>query len=101
MSENVLEVDRHGGSTRLTLSGSMDISRAGDLKKELGKTLRRKPPLLIDCSGVERVDTAGVQVLLAFAGAAEEKGVELVWQSPSESVQNAFRIMGLEKIIGL
>ena len=51
----------------IRLEGSLDIHHAAQLHRELSSVLRSRPlELVVDLAGVTDLDTAGVQVLMAF-----------------------------------
>lgn len=51
--------------------------------------------LLIDASGVERIDTPCLQVLLGAAKQWVEDGVKLTLETPSEAFENSISLLGL------
>ncbi len=51
----------------IRLEGSIDIHHAAELHRELSSVLRARPQeLVVDLAAVTDLDTAGVQVLMAF-----------------------------------
>jgi hypothetical protein len=59
------------GESAVALGELVDITMAAPLKETLFNALAAEEPVVLEGNGVERVDAAGVQLLLAFARAAE------------------------------
>lgn len=58
----------------------------------------RRTPLVLDGTGVQRVDTAGLQLLCAAVSAV---GGDVRWTGASPVLRAGARVMGLEAAIGL
>jgi anti-anti-sigma regulatory factor len=57
--------------------------------------------VLIDGSQVEHVDTAGLQLLVAFAQAQAKSGRSLQWSGVSEPLLRSSRRLGLDGPLGI
>ena len=57
------------------------------------------PYMVIEASGVERMDTAGAAVLVEVLQTAMQSGLKLLVCSPGESVVRMFRLAGLEDVL--
>ncbi|WP_328306581.1 STAS domain-containing protein [Streptomyces sp. NBC_00442] len=57
--------DRPDGTARVTAVGEIDMSNAGELAAALARTAG---PLVLDLTGVEYLDSAGLSVLFPHAG---------------------------------
>ncbi len=70
---------------RVELVGSMDIYAAGELHQRLLELLRTRQRLELDLSGVDEIDTSGVQLLMSTkrAAAAQGRALSLVAHSPA------------------
>ena len=76
---SVLEDSRQGSREVLNPSGVLDRSASRALRGEIGRTLSRGPAtLVIDLSGVNDVDSAGLAVLVYACRAATTAHVKLV-----------------------
>ena len=56
--------------------------------------------IVIGLSAVEKVDTAGIQLLLAFQQQAENFGQQVEWKAPSEVLKRAAENLGLADRLG-
>ena len=77
------------------------IASAAELQSQLLKRLGDKASVRIDASAVQRVDSAALQVLAAFARdrRAEGRGVE--WVSVPDSLTDAASLLSLTDALGL
>ena len=85
----------------LKLDSRLNIQGAGRLKDELTAALSAGTPVSIDAGSVESVDTAVLQLLVAFArhDGAQPGAVE--WVSTSDAFVTSARLLGLEKHLGI
>jgi anti-anti-sigma regulatory factor len=76
------------------------------LRKELLAVLSRSPsredgatvaPIALDASGVEQVDSAGAQVLLAFVTDAGRAGRGVTWLASSARLTELAGVLGIAK----
>ena len=81
------------------LGADCTIRESVDLKRELLAHLERKAPLFIDGSAVERVDTTGVQLLVAFSLDCMERGVAFGWPGRSEALKRAIELLGVGPLL--
>ena len=57
--------------------------------------------VLVDGSAVERIDTAGLQMLVAFARHQAGRGKSLRWTAVSPELMRGSRLLGLDALLGL
>lgn len=79
----------------LAIVGELTIYRALELKPLILEEVERRSPPSIDLSGVEEIDTAGLQLLLLARREAQARGTELQLLSPSAAVQDALALLWL------
>jgi ABC-type transporter Mla MlaB component len=101
MSETLVSAARKDGKTLITLGSTLDVRYAADLKKKMSTLLRRKPPFELDGAQVDRVDTAGLQVLFAFILEARSRGIDITWRMASDSLKTAARLIDLQDQLGI
>lgn len=51
--------------------------------------------VVIHAAQVERVDTAGIQLLYAFVREAQRRGIALEWDQPSAKLATAAELLGM------
>lgn len=80
---------------QLQLSGELSITMVDQLVADLQRALQSSPSLTIDLNGVERIDTAAAQVLLAAQREALENGHPLVYRCPI-NLKNRLKAIGIQ-----
>lgn len=55
----------------------------------------------IDAGALTAIDTAGLQLLAAFAAEARRGGIELVWQGVAPALRDGARRLDLERVLDL
>lgn len=86
---------------RVALGSSLTIAETASLKSALMDLLASSGPVVFDAVNVERADTAGIQLLLAFIHAARRHGLELSWGPTSEALLGTASCLGLSQVLGL
>lgn len=88
------------GSTPLRLV-STTIRAINAFQTELAGRLDESGPVQIDGSGVERIDTATLQLLAAFVRDLRTDGRPVEWLECSAVLRRAATSLGLEKALNL
>jgi|HubBroStandDraft_1064217.scaffolds.fasta_scaffold25405_5 anti-anti-sigma regulatory factor len=86
-------------SSVLQLGPSLSIREVGECAVQL-KGLLAKGPTDIDASRLESIDTAGIQLLLAAAAAAQRRGFKLKLLGAQGLKTGAARSLGLAEHLG-
>jgi anti-anti-sigma regulatory factor len=60
-----------------------------------------RPEVVIDGSQVERIDTAGLQLLVGFAKEQKNAGRALRWRGTSAALLRCSRTLGLHEVLEL
>ena len=71
------------------------------MKDKLAATLEPGKPVNIDASAVDSVDTAALQLLVAFARHAEAQASALNWVKTSDVFIDSARLLDLDQHLGL
>lgn len=58
-----------------------------------------KDRVVIHAAEVERVDTAGIQLLYAFVREARRRGIALEWDQPSAKLAAAAELLGMRSAL--
>lgn len=58
-------------------------------------------PVTLDAAGVERVDTAALQVLAAFTRVRARRGAGVEWRGLNDTFMQAARLLGLTAHLGI
>ena len=82
------------------LHGEVSIEALSERREELLRALEDGLPVALDLSAVERIDTAGLQLVTAFVLDMRRSGRE-VRVAASAAVQKSARLAGLSALLGL
>ncbi len=77
------------------------VREAPKLKTRLLKVLATPGAVTLDPAALERVDTAGLQVIAAFVIEREKRGLSVSWRGPSAALATAADILGLSGVLKL
>ena len=84
---------------RVVLPANCTIHGARVLQSHLLEQLDLPGPCEIDGGGVQQVDTAGVQLVLAFALDCLERNLRYVWKSRSAALEEAIRVLNVGALL--
>lgn len=79
----------------LDLGQSIDITRIHKLYNKLEQALEKSTRFSVKLAGVNRVDTSGIQLLLAFKREVLLRDGEIRWLKPSENFLQAASLLGV------
>lgn len=85
--------------TCIRLGETCTLREAVELKQQLLTHLEAPAPLFIDASAVERVDSASVQLLVAFSLDCMERGIEYGWAARSAALNRAIDLLGVGPLV--
>ena len=85
----------------IVLDAVITIAEAAALKDQLLPYINRKGEVHVDGSRVASVDTAGMQVLLAFVRTLQNHGAVVHWTGASEALLGIAQLLGVAAHIGL
>lgn len=77
------------------------VADAGTLKSDLGKLLDDEGIVTLDISAVQRIDTAGMQVIVTFIRERDSQGRPVQWRGEAPAVTAAARLLGLTSVLKL
>jgi anti-anti-sigma regulatory factor len=87
--------------TQIKLDPVLVISDAQTLYAQLGVLLDTKQNITIDASAVEMLDTAILQLLLAFVIKVKAQSRDVIWINPSEEMIRRVTTLNLQAGLGL
>ena len=80
----------------INFQSHLNIQNIGALKTELATAIDKNDGIVLDASEVEVVDTASLQLLVAFIQHAALKKCEPEWRKPSDAFLKVVDLMGLK-----
>jgi anti-anti-sigma regulatory factor len=84
---------------RVVLGSSCTIHEVAAIKAHMLEQLARPAPYEIDGSAVERLDAAGVQLIVAFALDCLERGIAYSWQGRSALLEQGIGMLGVGPLL--
>ena len=88
-------------ATTLALAAECLICGASTLKESLAPLVDQALPITLDITGLQRIDTAGLQVLTAFARERAAHGRAIEWRGTAPALTSAAQLLGLTSALGL
>ena len=95
------DLDSSGPSTVLALTAECLVGGAGALKESLASLLDEPRPITLDITSLQRIDTAGLQVLTAFVRERAGHGRAVEWQGAAPALTAAAHLLGLTSLLRL
>lgn len=89
-----------GAGCEIALLSHCSIKDAAKLKRDLLALAHAAEAVAVDVSAVERIDTATMQLLCAFARDRAARQQAVVWRGDSPSWREAVRLLGVQQWIG-
>lgn len=97
----VLPVPGMPGIRKVRVLGRVTFHEAPELRATILREVRRPgtTKLVVDLGGIDRMDTAGMAVLVEGLLAGREKGLGLLLCEPSPSVLRIFHLAGFPEVL--
>ena len=93
------QVTENGNTVTARISGQMTFSERGEVSG-LSLALMRgnQPDIVVDLSGVESIDSAGLGILLILRESAQEKGRKIALSGMTGSVKEVLELACFETL---
>jgi ABC-type transporter Mla MlaB component len=85
----------------LVLAAECLVAGASTLKQSLARLLDEPQPITLDITALQRIDTAGLQVLAAFVRERAGRGRAVQWRGTAPALTSAAQLLGLTSLLGL
>jgi phospholipid transport system transporter-binding protein len=85
----------------LTLAADCTVAAADALKSELVRRLEEPEPVTLDVGALQRIDTAGLQLLAAFVRDRRTAGRAIEWRGRAPALEAAAGLLGLNDMLEL
>lgn len=87
--------------TSFSCGEALDITNAAALHTRLERSLQKASVIEFKADAVDKVDTAGLQLIVSIKKEVETLGGGIVWKKPSEKLITSAKALGLSKHLGL
>lgn len=93
---------QENGADIIAPVGEIDASSSIELDLAIAKSVGDGfTKVLIDCSGLEYISSAGLGVFMSYIEEFKEKNIKMVLFGMSEKVANTFQILGLNELLNI
>jgi len=87
---------KRNNSTEITISGDLNIYSVMENYQRYFQTVKFKEQVILKLSGVDEVDTAGMQLLIALFKTIKKHGSRYLIQSNSDSINGYSKLFNLD-----
>ena len=94
-------VEEKTAGGELAIAAECTVADASSLKSGLAKLLGESESVTLDISAVQRIDTAGLQVIAAFIRERESQGRQVQWRGHAPVISAAAGLLGLGALLKL
>ena len=77
------------------------VAESAALKSALLENLSLPTPVTLDIGCVQRIDTAGIQLIAAFVREREGLGLQVQWRGSAPAFTSATRLLGVASVLKL
>jgi len=95
------ETESKTASGAFAVAAECTVADAGALKSGLAKLLDDTGTVTLDIGSVQRIDTAGLQVIATFIRERESRGRQVEWRGTAPALVAAARLLGLSSLLKL
>ena len=88
-------------SGSFAVAAECTVADASSLKTGLAKLLDESDAVTLDISAVQRIDTAGLQVIATFIRERERQGRQVLWRGQAPAMVTAAKLLGLSSLLKL
>lgn len=96
-----MEITKNYNEKELTLSvkGRIDTITSQELKEEINEELGNFDSLIIDCSDLEYISSAGLRVLIETQKNLKPDNIPFVIKNTNNAIREIFRMSGFDKLL--
>ncbi len=93
--------EHNSGGGEFAVAAECTVADASSLKSGLAKLLDAPDAVTLDVSAVQRIDTAGLQVIATFIRERESHGRLVEWRGTAPALTAAAKLLGLSTLLKL
>jgi len=88
-------------TTEFALEAECLVAGTSTLKQGLASLLDEPQPITLDITALQRIDTAGLQLLAAFVRERASHDRTVQWRGTAPALTSAAQLLGLTSLLGL
>ena len=97
-----ITAESHLAAVVFTITGELAVDEVDHFKRTIKEMLGDAPSdVILDCSGLDLVDSAGLESLLWLTDELDKQGNKLRFASVSQMVTRAFELTRLERVFNV
>lgn len=89
------------GKSSFSIGKNVEISTVASLHERMLKAIDKSNSIDLKAEAVERIDSAGLQLILSFRRELQQSGGDLTWKHPSDKLRDAANLLGMSEELGL
>ena len=83
------------GKSSFSLGKNVDITAVAGVHERMLKALEKATTVELKADAVERIDSAGLQLILSFKQELQQSGGTLTWKRPSDKLRDVADLLGM------
>lgn len=83
----------------IIVKGEIDASSSIHLDESISEATQRHKKILINCTELEYISSAGLGVFMSYINELEDKKIRMVIFGLSDKVRHVFQILGLDQLL--
>jgi anti-sigma B factor antagonist len=95
------QLQEEGDITVVSLSGSVDVNSALELRNVVQGLLKAGANILVDLSETKFIDSSGLSVFTKAYQISQDVGAQITLVSPQPPVRKVFKLTGFEKVFNI
>jgi anti-sigma B factor antagonist len=101
MSEDFIRFEKDPQLCQIFISGEVDLSNSGELRKTILGALKTTPQVKINLSGVEYIDSSGIAAMVEGLQFANSHGKTFSLCDPSQQVRSILELARLDQVFDI
>lgn len=85
----------------IVLEPVLVIDNVKILYEKFNFVIQKKSNVIIDASAIKMIDTAMLQLLIAFVRKLQSQGVKILWSKPSDELLSRAKLLNLKEHLGI
>lgn len=100
-AQPTVEAEKPTEKPLVSVPATCTFRETAELKSTLLRWVDAADAVQLDVSALQRIDTAAVQVLCAFARDRQSRALAFCWVGEAEALNDASRLLGVSSLLGL
>lgn len=96
----IMAMPTDSGATIISIGSSLTIKTIAELKQQLDESLAENVDITLDSAELQKIDTAGLQLLFSLQNSLQHTGQQLLWANKNPMIESAAKLIGLSELIG-